>query len=137
MKDQKNNWNWWNFLLWVLIGTFILMVISPLLPSPQKTEEISFSQFLNSLDKGDIKSVRISGEDIFGKLSNKKEFKTRAINYPNLVTNLREKNVDIKVEPPMENNWVVGLFAQILLPLLFFAFLCIKIVPSVKISIFM
>ena len=120
---MKDKFNWSSFIFWTLIGILILMILFPVFPVPQKAEELSFSDFLNRVDKNEIKSIKISGEDISGILKDKKEFKTRAVNYPNLISSLREKNVDIKVEPPMENNWLFGLLAQILLPLLFFAFL--------------
>src|SRR3989339_8687 len=120
---MKDKFNWSSFIFWTLIGILILMILFPVFPVPQKAEELSFSDFLNRVDKNEIKSIKISGEDISGILKDKEEFKTRAVNYPNLVSSLREKNVDIKVEPPMENNWLFGLLAQILLPLLFFAFL--------------
>lgn len=115
--------NWGNFLFWVFVFIFGLMIFAPLLPIPQNSEEISFSKFLNYIDDSKIKSVQIAGEIIKGKYVDGKEFKTRAVNYPNLVQTLREKKVDITVETPVENSWIFGLLAQIIFPLLFFALL--------------
>jgi len=117
-----NNLNWRAIIFWGLLAVVAVMLLAPLF-TVNRTAEISFSDFLNLMDKAKIKEVVIAGDVVTGKLTDGSAFRTRAINYPNLVANLREKGISIKVEPPMESNWVVNLLAQIVFPLVFFGLL--------------
>lgn len=114
---------WKNILLYLLIGLLVVGLLAPFFGKINTTEEIVFSEFLNKVDSGLVKEVKISGDVIKGKFKNGKEFKTRAINYPNLVQSLRQKNVIISVEPPSDSSWIANLLIQVILPLLFFALL--------------
>lgn len=118
MKNDYRNFIFWGLM--VLLGIFIF---APLFPVPTNSKEISFSEFLNLVEQSKVKTVTIAGDMVRGKLSDNKEIRTRALNYPNFISTLRDKNIDIKVEPPVESNWAYGLVAQILMPLLIFGFL--------------
>ncbi len=112
-----------NFIFWGLMIVLGVLIFAPIFPSSVQGKEVSFSEFLNFIDQGKLKGVVIAGENIKGKLVSGQEIKTRALNYPNLIPTLREKNIDIKVDSPVENSWAFGLLAQIILPLLVFGFL--------------
>jgi cell division protease FtsH len=99
-----------------------ILLFLPIFPNPQ-VKEISFSEFLSALEGDKLAEVTIAGEVISGKLKDNKQFRTRALNYPNLVPTLRKKGVNIKVEPPMESNWLLNLAAQLIFPLAFFGLL--------------
>ncbi|MBI5700816.1 ATP-dependent metallopeptidase FtsH/Yme1/Tma family protein [Candidatus Saganbacteria bacterium] len=118
MKDNLRG-----FMFWGLIALIGILMFAPLFPNPNASKEIAFSEFLNLVDKGKIKTVTVAGDLIGATLSDKAQVKTHALNYPNLVQLLRDKNIEIKVEAPVENSWVFGLLAQIILPLLVFGFL--------------
>lgn len=118
MKDS-----WKNIAIYSVVALIVVGLLSPFFGSAQGQKEISFSEFLNRVDSGAVKQISISGDMISGKFSDGKVFKTRAINYPNLVQNLRQKKVAIKVEPPSDSGWFVNFLIQIILPLLFFALL--------------
>ncbi len=118
MKDS-----WKSILIYSVIALIAVGLLSPFFGKAQVQEEIVFSDFLNKVESGAVKEVRISGDMIKGRYVNGKEFRTRAINYPNLVQNLRQKKVAISVEPPAESGWVINFLLQIILPLLFFALL--------------
>lgn len=118
MKDS-----WKNIAIYSVVALIIVGLLSPFFGSAQAQKEISFSEFLNRVDSGAVKQISISGDMISGKFSDGKVFKTRAINYPNLVQNLRQKKVAIKVEPPSDSGWLANFLLQIILPLLFFALL--------------
>jgi len=74
---------------------------------------LSYSQFLNSLDGGAVRSVVLSGQDIRGSLVNGSRFRTYAANDPDLIRLLREKGVSITaVEPPAARpSWMSVLSA--------------------------
>jgi len=115
--------SWKNIAIYSVVALIIVGLLSPFFGSAQAQKEISFSEFLNRVDSGAVKQISISGDMISGKFSDGKVFKTRAINYPNLVQNLRQKKVAIKVEPPSDSGWLANFLLQIILPLLFFALL--------------
>jgi cell division protease FtsH len=66
--------------------------------------ELPFSTFLSDIDKGNVTSVDIRGNEISGVYSNGKNFKTYAPNYPNLVDKLNSKGVSISAGPKEEKG---------------------------------
>ncbi|MFA4858804.1 MAG: ATP-dependent zinc metalloprotease FtsH [Candidatus Margulisiibacteriota bacterium] len=115
--------NWKNILLYIIIVLAGILLLLPLFNVPVGPKEISFSDFLNQVDHGKIAEVTLRGEMVEGKFSDKKLFSTRAINYPQLVPLLREKNVNFKIESPADSAWFWNLFWQILAPIAVFGLL--------------
>lgn len=115
--------NWMNIMFWMTILLLGILIFAPIVPAPNQPKDISFSQFLDMVDHSQVKSVTISGDLIRAKLSDGKEIKTRALSYPNLVSKLRDKNVDIVAESPVENTWVYNFLLQIIPGLLILGFL--------------
>jgi len=112
-----------SILFWGLIVVLGVLLLAPLFSPQPSVKEIAFSDFLNMLETSQIKQVVISGDMVSGEINDGTKFKVRALNYPNLIPTLREKGVSIKVESPAESSWLLNLAAQLLFPLLFFAFL--------------
>ncbi len=67
-------------------------------------DEISYSDFLQSLDRNQINSVVISGDVIKGERSGK-PFKTYSAYDPDLVASLREHRVNIQVDDEEGTPW--------------------------------
>jgi cell division protease FtsH len=116
MKDA-----WKNLFFYLLFLLIIVSLLAPLFGSQPKIQELSFTDFLNQVDQGKIKEVTVGGDIFTGKFASGGQFKTRAINYPDLVPNLRNKGINIKVEAPSDSGWFWNLLIQLVLPLLFFA----------------
>ena len=116
------NVNWRGLIFWGLILLLGILMFAPMFKI-ENAKEISFSEFLNLVESVKIKEVTIAGDIVTGKLKDDTAFRTRALNYPNLVPSLREKGINIKVEPPMESGWAWTLLSQIVLPLAFFGLL--------------
>lgn len=70
-------------------------------------DEIIFSDFMAKLDKGDIEKVIIQGHRISGVLKDNFRLRTYSADYPDLVTVLREKDVQIEVKPSDESPWYI------------------------------
>ncbi|MBO0734057.1 MAG: ATP-dependent zinc metalloprotease FtsH [Methylocapsa sp.] len=124
------NPNFRNFALWVII--FLLVVaLFMLFQNPGQripSQDISFSQLLNEVDKGNVREVTIAGNDISGHFTDNRAFATYAPNDPNLVQTLRAKNVSITAKPPSEGtNWLMSILVNSL-PLV--AFIAIWIIFS-------
>jgi cell division protease FtsH len=80
-------------------------------------EEISFSDFVASVDGGKVKEVTIKGQEINGKYTEnagkeKKAFHTYAPDDPDLVKNLRAKGVKITAKPLDDNPWYMTLLVS-------------------------
>lgn len=119
-KKKKTDSSWRNTFFYFLLLLIALSLFAPFLGAPRNISEVNFSDFLNQVDQGKISQITVKGDMVEGKYTDGKAFRTRALNYPNLVQNLREKGVSIKVEEPADSSWVFNLFIQVLLPLLFF-----------------
>ncbi|PIS28701.1 cell division protein FtsH [Candidatus Saganbacteria bacterium CG08_land_8_20_14_0_20_45_16] len=115
--------NWKNIFIYLLVVLAILALISPMFQSELASKEIGFSEFLDLVEQGKVKDVTIAGDQLKGDLIDKSKFSSRALNYPNLVKDLRSKGVTIKVEAPVESNWLWNLAIQLLIPIAFFALL--------------
>src|SRR5689334_5627909 len=77
-------------------------------------DEVSFSQFLDQVAQGHVSKVQIRGEEISGQYApsaGKREprFKTYAANYPDLVKDLRARNVEIEITPTKDSSFVSAL----------------------------
>lgn len=99
-----------NIFVWLLIGGLLIVLFNLLsIPKPV-SEEIIFSDFLSKLESGAIEEVTIKENEISGHLKDGKVFKTFAMEYPDLVKELRAKNVKISVRPPAASPWYVNFF---------------------------
>ncbi len=89
-----------SILIWLLIGMSILLLFN-LFNVPQKSEkELIFSDFVKKIDSGEVDEVTIKENNITGRLKDGSKFKTYSANYPDLVKELRDKNVRIIAKPP-------------------------------------
>ncbi|HSQ98112.1 MAG TPA: ATP-dependent zinc metalloprotease FtsH [Rickettsiales bacterium] len=88
-----------NIITWLLIFGAIIIFSNAFNQGIQNKNEIIFSDFLNKVSSGEISSVEIKGDNITGKLTSGEEFYTLSTDYPDLVKELREKNVEVKVIP--------------------------------------
>ena len=99
-----------SLFIWLMIGLIMILVFN-LVSTPKKTEaEIMFSDFLTSVDAGQVDEVVIKDNQITGRYKDGKPFKTYAAGYPDLVKELREKNVKIAAKPPDQSPWYVTFF---------------------------
>ncbi|MFM7673452.1 MAG: ATP-dependent zinc metalloprotease FtsH, partial [Candidatus Fonsibacter sp.] len=95
-----------NLAMW---GVIVLLVLGlyNLFQGPSSfgsKTEIPFSKFLSEVDKGNVGSVDIRGNEILGKYKDEKDFKTYSPNYPNLVDKLTSKGVAISAGPREEKG---------------------------------
>ncbi len=91
-----------NLILWVMIGIVFMAIYNMFDGGAQHSgqNKLSFSDFLEQIDKGQVSDVVIKnipprGAIITGHLSNGTEFFTQSPDYPNLVDRLSGKGVKI------------------------------------------
>src|SRR6202165_6035632 len=113
------NANLRNFALWVIIVLLLLALFTLFQnPSTRSTaQDISFSELLSEVDKGNVRDVVIQGPEMHGTFKDVdgrsgRTFSTYAPNDPNLVQRLYSKNVAITARPLSDN---VPWFLQLLI----------------------
>ncbi|MFQ5843082.1 MAG: ATP-dependent zinc metalloprotease FtsH [Thermodesulfobacteriota bacterium] len=92
-----------NIAFWLVISLLMVLLFNLFSRPQMKPETINFSQFIAAVEHGEIASVTIQGSKVSGKYLNGREFKLFVPEYPDLVTNLREKGVEISAKPPGES----------------------------------
>ena len=90
----------WGIIVFLTIGLYN-MFKNPQ-PNMRGNNQIIFSDFLESVDKGEVLKVEIQGNNIKGAFSDGNNFSTYAPNDPNLIEKLSEKGVSISAAPTEE-----------------------------------
>ena len=80
-----------NILIWIIILVITFLIFDQLGSSNySKHNNLSFSDFLNRAESGQISDVVIQGHNIDGHLSDGKSFSTYSPDYPGLVDTLKQ-----------------------------------------------
>ena len=91
-----------NIAMWAII-VFLTIGLYNMFKNPQANvrggNQIIFSEFLTSVDNGEVLKVEIQGNNIKGVYSNGKSFSTYSPNDPNLIEKLSDKGVSISAAP--------------------------------------
>lgn len=142
--------------MYVILGIMVLALVSMLLAGPNTTtQELSYTDFLQKLKAGDIKSVEIDKETtsliahpkvqpkdqslivkkeksdnlkkIYGEEQKQPviQYKVLIPNDPGLMAKLENAYVDINVKKQSESSQWMGILGSLILPLLFIIFLVV------------
>ncbi len=87
-----------NILIWIVIIVSIGMAYEYFGKQTQ-APSLAFSDFLTAVDKGNIQSVRIQENFLYGRFNDGTDFITYAPNYPDLVNKLQASGVSIDAKP--------------------------------------
>ncbi|QPC43951.1 ATP-dependent metallopeptidase FtsH/Yme1/Tma family protein [Kaustia mangrovi] len=104
--------NFRNFAVWVIIA-LLLFALFNLFQGPTQrssSNEVSYSQLLDEVDAGKVRDVTIAGDTITGHFNDGRSFQTLAPNDPNLISELRNRDVDIRAKPPGEDSFLLNVF---------------------------
>lgn len=94
-----------NLSLWLIIGLIMILLFQFFNHSDQDRSEITYSDFLERVEKGEVTQVTIQGDRVFGKYKNTKGFKAYIPKDAELVKTLRDSKVRITVKPLEEQAW--------------------------------
>jgi cell division protease FtsH len=103
-----------NLAFWVIIIFAVFLMFSTFEQSAQQ-QEVTYSEFLQMVDRGEVDSVSIQGKKITLK-KNDKEWSTYAPEDQSLIPHLTQKGIDIKAEPPSDNS--IGIYILQWLPMI-------------------
>jgi len=97
-----------NLALWIVIGLFMILVINLFnVPSNPLEQEMVFSDFVSSLDRGEVSEVTIKENAIAGRMKDGTQFRTYAPSDAGLIPKLREQQVRITVRPADKSPWYI------------------------------
>ncbi len=121
-------------ILWVLLGALILLIYNFFFTTSgfYSTQNISYTEFIEKVEKGEIHEVTIEGKKVYGKLMNGKEFTTYILPEDrDLLALLKKQNIKINVRPENQNNWVTN-FLISWLPFIVLIFLWVLFLRQVQ-----
>ena len=94
-----------NIALWLTIS-LVLVLLYHLFNQPKTVQDsMVYSDFLASVEKGQVSEVTIQGEHVAGKLANGRSFRTYMPKDDSLMPLLREKEVRISAKPQEDSPW--------------------------------
>jgi len=97
-----------NIALWVVIALIMVMLFNMFNKPATEINTYAFSEFLQILEKGEVKEVTIQGSEIKGLLIDDTPFETYAPDDPKLVERLMEKNVLVSAKPTDDSPWYMS-----------------------------
>ncbi len=99
-----------NLLLWAAIS-LIMVVLFNLFNQPQPGQgKMSYSHFLDRVQKGEVLSVKIQGKKLVGLTTSNEHFITYTPNDASLIDKLIRNKVQVSAEPEEEAPWYVTIF---------------------------
>ncbi len=98
-----------NLLLWITIS-LVMVVLFNLFNQPQTPQtKLAYSDFLQRVDRGEVLTVKIQGDKIYGELATGGKFMAYVPNDPKLVETLIGQKVRVEAEPEEEGAWYMVL----------------------------
>ncbi len=99
-----------NLALWIVIA-FILLALFNMFNQPVDAPKIVYSELLDQIEKGEVKEVKIQGDNVTGEYNDGRSFQTYIpAKDPELMKLLRTKGVRMVVVPPEQTNWYMSIF---------------------------
>ena len=110
-----------NVFLYIIISIAVLALANSVLSPVAKTKEISFSEFVNQVDAGNVRTVQIFTREslVLGSFQDKTSFRVFIADYPGMIPSLVEHKVQVKVVGAGQ-NWLGDLLSSLLVPFLLF-----------------
>lgn len=101
-----------NLLLWIIIGVILVIIFSNYGTRKDSGEKLSYSQFLQSVEQGNITSVTIADQAIEGKTRTNTNFSTYMpmANDQYLIGELIKKGVNVVGKPPEQEGLLMHIF---------------------------
>jgi cell division protease FtsH len=100
-----------NLFLWLIIAIILIAVFNNFGPKEPVANQLSYSQFIAQVNKGDVTSVTIAEQKITGIAKDGKAFATYLpMQDPALLTMLVKKDVKVTGKPPEERSLLMSIF---------------------------
>jgi cell division protease FtsH len=108
-----------NLTLWLVISLMMVLLFQIFKKETRSTSELSYSQFLNMVEQGDVSRVTIQGDRISFATNQGQSFKSFAPKDLELIKILRTRGIEITAKPDEATPWymtvLVSWFPMLLL----------------------
>lgn len=123
-----------NTAFWIIFILLCMVLFSYVKGNKEQSQEISYSQFLQEIEKKAIGKVTIKGNSISGEYaSHTGEFQTTAPKHEGMIDMLKKNNVEINVRETDEQSWL-AIFLVNALPMIILIAAWIFIMRQVQIG---
>ncbi len=105
-----------NLGLYLILIVLVVSLVNVFLSPDQRganVRDLSYSQFLQEVDSGRVKSVLVNDSTLTGKTVDGKDFVTYVIGAGEVVQDVARRGVDVKVMPPQKNPWWVTMMSSL------------------------
>jgi len=100
-----------NLLLWVIIGIMLVAIFSSFSPRPTPGHKLTYSQFLQNVDNGNVSSVIIDKQYISGVGKDSVPFTTyMPMEDPYILGDLIKKGVNVTGQEPQQEGTLMRIF---------------------------
>ncbi len=101
-----------NLLLWIIIGVILVIIFSNFGTRKEAGDKLTYSQFLQSVEQGNVSSVTIADQSIEGTTRNNSHFTTYMpmANDQYLIGELIKKGVNVTGRPPEQEGLLMRIF---------------------------
>ena len=101
-----------NLALWLVISLMVILLFNMFHQPQHSSLETTYSQFLASVQKGEVSQVTIQGDHVFGTFVNGKTFKTFVPRDSDMIKILRDQGVNIQAKPEEESPWYMSVLVS-------------------------
>jgi len=99
-----------NIIMWVVIAGVLMSIFNNFGGAQQSSNNaLSYSQFINSVNAGQVSKVSIDGPNIIGQTASGERFTTRSPGDIHLVDDLLKNGVEIVAKPPEEQSAIMSI----------------------------
>jgi len=99
-----------NIILWVVIAIVLLSVFNNFAPQQMAAHQMEYSEFVQDVKEGRVKSVLIEGRTIYGTTVDGEKFTTYSPGDPGLIGDLLDNGVVINAKPPEQQGLLMQIF---------------------------
>ena len=100
-----------NTIVWILVGIVLIGLFAQARPSSDRApdSQMAYSDFLASVEQGQIKSVNIRGQEVLGTTQDGHAFRTFLPEGADVVTPLTAKGVRVQASAPPQPSFLMSL----------------------------
>ncbi len=101
-----------NLALWLVISLMMVMLFNFFNRPGPGSEPLSYTEFLESVEKGQVQSVLIQGKELKGVTSDGQRFRSYAPDDSDLISTLRKHDVKITAKPADDSPWYMNMLVS-------------------------
>jgi len=101
-----------NLTLWLVISLMMILLFQIFKKETRHTGQLSYSEFLNMVERGEVSEVTIQGDRISGVSNLRQSFRTFAPKDLELIKILRNKGIEITAKPDETSPWYMTILVS-------------------------